>query len=249
MKTQIVLPARYKSSRFPGKPLVNILGKSLIQRVWQQCCLAVPKCDIFVATDDESISIHCRNLGIQVIMTSEDCLTGTDRVYQASQQLDAEIIVNVQGDEPLISPDDITKVIEAHRRKPDFVHCGMCPIKTEDDFRSPSVPKVVCRDDGRMLYMSRAAIPTDKQLSFSKAMKQVCIYAFSKQALKDFAGYNQKSRIEAIEDIEILRFVELGYDIEMIEVSESSVAVDFPEDVDRVIKVIKANEKLSRNRN
>ena len=245
MKTRIIIPARYKSSRFPGKPLVDILGKSLIQRVWQQCRLAVPECDIFVATDDASICEHCRDIGVQVVMTSENCLTGTDRVHQASQKLDAEIIVNVQGDEPLISPDDITKIIEAHRSKPDLVHCGMCPIISEEDFRSPSVPKVVCRDDGRLLYMSRAAIPTDKQLSFSKAMKQVCIYAFSQQALKDFAGYGRKSRIEAIEDIEILRFMEMGYDIEMVEVSESSIAVDFPEDVDRVVKAIEANKSFS----
>ena len=203
--------------------------------------------DVFVATDDASIEEHCRSRGIQVLMTPDDCLTGTDRTYHASSKFDAELIVNVQGDEPLISPDDITKVIEAHRKKPDFVHCGMCPIKTEQDFRSPSVPKVVCRSDRRLLYMSRAAIPTDKLLSFHKAMKQVCIYAFNRKALKDFVEYGGKSRLEAIEDIEILRFLEMGYKVEMVEVSDCSVAVDFPEDVERVAEIIKTSENLFKH--
>lgn len=245
MKAKIIIPARYQSRRFPGKPLADILGKSLIQRVWLQCCQALPASDVFVATDDISIKEHCQKNGIGVLMTSSDCLTGTDRVYEASKELDADFIVNVQGDEPLVSPDDITKVIEAHSRRPDFIHCGMCRIKSEKDFRSASVPKVVCKDNGRLLYMSRAGIPTDKQLSFSTAMRQVCIYAFGKEALRDFAEYGRKARIEAVEDIEILRFMEMDYDVEMVELSDLSVAVDFPEDVDRVVTIIKANENLS----
>lgn len=205
--------------------------------------MAVPSSDVFVATDDERIKEHCVRLGIQVLMTPEDCLTGTDRVYQACKDLDSQSIVNVQGDEPLIRPDDIIKVIEAHNKAPELVHCAMCPILSEGDFRSPSVPKVVARKNGRLLYMSRAAIPTDKNLSFRKAMKQVCIYAFSKKSLEDFGRHNHKSGLEAIEDIEILRFFELGYDVEMVEVSDSSIAVDFPEDVERVIKAIKENER------
>ena len=239
MSVKIIIPARYESSRFPGKPLADLLGKSLIQRVWERCSLAVPSTDVFVATDDERIRKHCKGLGIQVLMTSSDCLTGTDRVYQACRNIKADVIVNVQGDEPLIRPDDITKIIEAHQDSSINVHCGMCPILSEEDFRSPSVPKVVTRDDGRLLYMSRAAIPTDKNLSFRGAMKQVCIYAFSRKALEDFGGCQRKSALESIEDIEILRFFELGYDIGMVEVSDSSIAVDFPEDIERVNKVIR----------
>jgi 3-deoxy-manno-octulosonate cytidylyltransferase (CMP-KDO synthetase) len=242
MEAVIVIPARFASSRFPGKPLIDLVGKSLIQRVWERCSLAVSSSKVFVATDDERIRQHCEEHGIQVLMTSESCLTGTDRVYEASVSIKAPIIVNVQGDEPLISPDDILKVINAHRKNPQFVHCGMCPIRSEDDFRSPSVPKVVCREDDRLLYMSRAAIPTDKKLSFRKAMKQVCIYSFSKKALENFARYGRKSSIEAIEDIEILRFFEIGYDIKMVEVSDLSIAVDFPKDVNRVVQAIKNHE-------
>jgi len=242
MSVKIIVPARYESSRFPGKPLADLLGKSLIQRVWERCCSAVPSSDVFVATDDKRIKEHCVGLGIQVLMTHRDCLTGTDRIYQACKNLDADVIINVQGDEPLIRPDDIIKVIDAHNKSSEQVHCGMCPILSEEDFRSASVPKVVTREDGQLLYMSRAAIPTDKKLSFSKAMKQVCIYAFSRKALEDFGGCNHKSALESIEDIEILRFLELGYDIGMVEVSDSSIAVDFPEDVERVINAIRESE-------
>jgi 3-deoxy-manno-octulosonate cytidylyltransferase (CMP-KDO synthetase) len=243
MGIKIIIPARYESSRFPGKPLVDLLGKSLVQRVWQRCCSAASPSDVFVATDDERIKQHCIGLGIQVVMTPSDSLTGTDRVYHACSNLDADVIINVQGDEPLIRPDDIIRIIEAHRKSPLEVHCAMCPILSEEDFRSASVPKVVTRGDGRLLYMSRAAIPTDKNLSFSKAMKQVCIYAFSRKALEDFGRCNHKSALESIEDIEILRFLELGYDVGMVEVSDSSIAVDFPQDVERVINVIKETER------
>jgi 3-deoxy-manno-octulosonate cytidylyltransferase (CMP-KDO synthetase) len=246
METKIIIPARYQSSRFPGKPLVDLAGKSLIQRVWSRCCLALDPSEVFVATDDRRIETHCRRLGIEVIMTSADCLTGTDRVYEASRSLDAELIVNVQGDEPLILPEDILKVIDAHQKEPDLVHCGMCPIVSEDDFRSPSVPKVICRADNRLLYMSRAAIPTDKKLSFQKAFKQVCIYAFTPKALEDFGRSPGKSELEAIEDIEILRFFDLGHEVGMVEVSGASIAVDFPEDVNKVVHAIKESESARR---
>ena len=241
MEPVIIIPARYTSSRFPGKPLVDILGKSLIQRVWELCCLAIPSRSVFVATESDVIKKHCEELDIQVIMTTSDCLTGTDRVYQASKCVDADFIVNVQGDEPLVSPDDIIKIIKSFHENPDFVHCGMCPILSGKDFHSSSVPKVVTRNDGRLLYMSRAEIPTDKKLSFSKAMRQVCIYAFPQKALKLFGEYNTKSALESIEDIEILRFLELGYEVQMVEVSSSSIAVDYPKDINRVVKVLKGS--------
>ena len=244
MNTKIIIPARYKSSRFPGKSLVDLRGKSLIERVWERCCLALPKEDVFVATEDDSIREHCEERGIQVIMTTDKCLTGTDRVYEASLNIDADLIVNVQGDEPLVSPDDILKVINTYRENPTYVCCGMCPISFEDDFRSSSVPKVVTKDNGDLLYMSRAAIPTNKQLGFEKAMKQVCIYAFPQKALKDFGQSKEKSRLEQIEDIEILRFFELGYNIKMVETSQSSIAVDYPKDVERVVKAIEEYENI-----
>jgi 3-deoxy-manno-octulosonate cytidylyltransferase (CMP-KDO synthetase) len=244
MNIKIIIPARYKSSRFPGKALVDLRGKSLVQRVWERCCMALPKEDVYVATEDISIKEHCESKGIQVVMTTDKCLTGTDRVYEASLNIEADLFVNVQGDEPLVSPEDILKVIDAYRADPSSVYSGMCPISSEDDFRSPSVPKVVTKDDNELLYMSRAGIPTNKQLGFENGMKQVCIYAFPKNALEDFGKSESKSRLEQIEDIEILRFFELGYNIKMVPVSQSSIAVDFPKDVERVEKAIKEYEAI-----
>ncbi|TWX54057.1 3-deoxy-manno-octulosonate cytidylyltransferase [Colwellia hornerae] len=230
----IIIPARYKSSRFPGKPLAQIKGKSMIQRVWERCCLAVTSDIIFVATDDERIAEHCKELGIQIIMTSKDCMTGTDRLFDASKKIDAITYINVQGDEPLLDPQDIIDVIEMSKREPNNIVNAMCKINSETDFRSSTIPKVVTRPDGRLLYMSRGAIPTSKTFEFKAAYKQVCIYALPKNSLKDFASVEKKTSLEEIEDIEILRFLELGYEVSMIEVSSASIAVDIPEDVLRV---------------
>lgn len=230
----LVIPARYASSRFPGKPLALIAGQSLIRRVWDRCIRAVDPADVFVATDDAGIREHCESQRMQVLMTPSSCLTGTDRVYEASRQLAAGTVLNVQGDEPLIEPSDILKVIDAARRHPGEVINAYCGISEESDFRSPSVPKTLIRPDGRLMYMSRAAVPITKTLEFRQAWKQVCIYAFPPEPLRAFADHGRKSRLEQIEDIEILRFLELGFEVRMIEVSGASIAVDLPEDVARV---------------
>ena len=235
----VVIPARYQSSRFPGKPLAPIAGKSLIHRVWERCIKAWPEDLVYIATDDSRISDHCKGLNIQVVMTGSECLTGTDRVYEVAKQIDAEIYINVQGDEPLISPDDITTVIHAAIDEPGQVINAMCPIYNEDDFRSPSVPKVVAKQNGQLMYMSRAAIPTNKALAMKHAFKQVCIYAFPKEALVLFGETGKKTQIEAIEDIEILRFLELGINVKMVQVSDASIAVDFPDDISRVEKALR----------
>lgn len=240
MDKAIIIPARYHSSRFPGKPLIDILGVSMIRRVWEKCIDALPREHVFVATDSEEIAKHCSRYNIQVLMTNSDCLTGTDRVYEASKQLDVKTIINVQGDEPLVDPEDIQVVINASEQHPDNIINAMCPIISESDFRSSTIPKVVFRPDGRLLYMSRSAIPTDKNNNFSEAWKQVCIYAFPLHTLEEYANVTNKTPLEKIEDIEILRFLELGYDVSMIEVSTSSVSVDIPEDVIKVEDAIRA---------
>ena len=234
MDIAIVIPARYRSSRFPGKPLIEIAGKSMIRRTWERCIQAVPEDSVFVATDDERIASHCRGAGIRTVMTRPDCLTGTDRVHDASRHIDAEVFLNVQGDEPLIDPKDILEVIEASRANPGMVINAMCPIVDKADSLRSTIPKVVVRPDKRLLYMSRAPIPSSKSQRFANAMKQVCIYAFPKQALHDFAAVRCKTPLEESEDIEILRVLELGSEVLMVEVSQASIAVDTPEDVARV---------------
>jgi len=236
MDTVIIIPARYKSSRFPGKPLVKILEKTLIQRVWEQC-IQVPHVDVYVATDDVRIEQHCNEKGMRCIMTSKSCLTGTDRVVEAYKKLRRryQVIVNVQGDEPLITPEDIIKVYKTNQLGLDIT-CGQSKIDNINDFVNPNVVKVVSDASNYMLYASRAPIPTGKNSIFVGAYRQVCIYSFSDFVLEYFS--NDRTFLETIEDIELLRFIENGLKIKMVNVSNNSVAVDVPEDVDRVENIL-----------
>jgi 3-deoxy-manno-octulosonate cytidylyltransferase (CMP-KDO synthetase) len=238
MMYAVVIPARYQSSRFPGKPLADILGAPMIRHVWERCCLAVDTSLVYIATDSDKIREVAEGFGAQVIMTSSTCLTGTDRLAEANKQLNCDFIINVQGDEPLINPEDIKTVINEYEKAPSTIINAMCRLKDEQEFRSFTVPKVVTSKSGNLLYMSRSPIPVTKSNHFHSGYKQVCIYAFSKEHLKFFASHQEKTQIEAIEDIEILRFLENDIPVKMIEVATSSIAVDVPEDLERVIKVI-----------
>lgn len=235
MKFVVAIPARLKSTRLPGKPLIDILGKSMIQRTYEQCIKAVNRELVYVVTDSDVIKKHCEDRDMQVVMTSEKCLTGTDRIAEFSDHIDADYYINVQGDEPLINPDDIQLIINAIDSYPDEILNGYAPIDSEDDYRSFSVPKLVFRQDKKLMYMSRAAIPANKSNQFVMAYRQVCIYSFPKKSLKAFRSNNGKASVEGIEDIEILRFIELGYEVRMIEVSPNSISVDHATDVEKVI--------------
>lgn len=237
----VVIPARYESSRFPGKPLVDLCGKPMIQHVWERCCTAVGIDKVFVATDNDHIEAVVKAFGGSVIRTSSACLTGTDRLAEANRQLNCDFIINVQGDEPLISPDDINTVAQAYLNGDGSVVNAMCKIKDEQEFRSFTVPKVVCNPSGKLLYMSRSSIPLTKSGEFKSAFKQVCIYAFSKEHLEFFLSHQQKTPLESIEDIEILRLLESDYNVNMIEVDSGSIAIDIPEDVDKVLNVLQEN--------
>jgi 3-deoxy-manno-octulosonate cytidylyltransferase (CMP-KDO synthetase) len=241
MDVAIIIPARFKSTRFPGKPLAKILGVTMIERVWGQCKKILNYKNIFVATDSKKISSHCKSHGIQYLMTSKNCLTGTDRVYEASKQIKAKTIINVQGDEPLISENDLKVVIQKSLKEPTEIFNAMCRISNIKEFKSLSVPKVVFNKNKDLLYMSRSTIPINKKNEFIKAWKQVCVYAYPINKLKIFYEYGKKTHNELIEDIEILRFLDLGFSVKMIEVSQSSVAVDYPEDIKRIEKIILKN--------
>lgn len=240
MRAIVVIPARYRSSRLPGKPLVDLCGKSLIQRTYEQCAKGFPPELVYVATDDDRVKTHCEGLGIKTLMTSADCLTGTDRVAEVARMVDADLYINVQGDEPIFNPADIAEVLAVARTCPGEVLNGVADIETEEQFRSPTIPKVVARPDGRLLYMSRGPIPTTKRFEFVKAWRQICIYAFTPPSLRDYSSVSAKTPLEAMEDIEILRFLELGYEVRMVPLSADSIAVDTPEDAERVRKFLMA---------
>ncbi|MFQ5801474.1 MAG: 3-deoxy-manno-octulosonate cytidylyltransferase [Candidatus Methylomirabilales bacterium] len=234
-----IIPARYGSSRFPGKPLAMVLGVPLIIRVFQQVVTAFPSEQVIVATDDGRIREVCEGAGIRVVMTSAICPTGTDRVWEAASELEAEMIVNVQGDEPLVRTEDILAVVWSKRANPGHVVNAMCTITDRRDIVSPNVPKVVVNERDELVYMSRAPIPYVKAEDVVHVhRRQVCIYGFNRAELRAFAEYGHKSRLEKTEDIEILRFLDLGIPVRMVEVSEASVAVDVPEDVPRVERLL-----------
>ena len=235
MSILVVIPARFQSTRFPGKPLADLDGSPLIEHVWRRCCRAVNATDVVVATDDQRIAHVAHNFGAIVEMTSSECLTGTDRVAEVATRHCADWYVNVQGDEPFVDPAAIQKVFEAARTAKEDVAAfnTMSAITEESEFRSETVPKPVTDLQGRLLYMSRAAIPTDKRLGFQKAFRQVGLYAFRRSVLDLYRPDARKSPLEEIEDIEILRILEAGLVVQMIETPPSGIAVDTPADLSR----------------
>lgn len=241
MKYILVIPARYQSSRFPGKPLIDIEGKTMIKRVYEQCVKTVDPNLIYIATEDQRIKNHCEQHNMQCIMTSSACLTGTDRVGEVAKIIDADYYINVQGDEPLFNPKDIDKLLKEIiiENPPYEVFCGYCSIKDTERFFSLDVPKVVFNSEQELLYMSRAGIPGNKKGNFVFGYRQVCAYGFSKRSLHLFSSKGKKASLEEQEDIELLRFIEMGVKIKMIEMSQESIPVDREEDLYRILNKIK----------
>ena len=219
MKACVIIPARFNSSRFPGKPLVKLCGKEMILWVAEICAKAVDISNVFIATDDNRISNVVTKSGFQAILTSPNLLTGTDRVAEASKNLDYEVFVNVQGDEPLIEPDDILKAIELKSLYPESVINSYCLINKNENPNNLNIPKVVMKENNDLIYISRAKIPQSKNNKDQINNKQVCIYSYNNNDLDKFLNYGRKSRTENIEDIEILRFFELNINIKMFEAS------------------------------
>jgi len=234
----VVIPARHKSLRLEGKPLINLNGVPMVIRTYRQCLKAVSSKKIYIATDSELIKKKCELEGAQVIMTSSKCLTGTDRVAEVSKKIDVKTYINVQGDEPIFNPNDLKLLIKEVKKYPNEIITGYCEIDDEKMHKDPHVPKVVIRPDGRLLYASRAPIPSNKLNKFYKGWRQVCAYAFPKPVLKIFTSIKKKTELEAIEDIEYLRFLELGLEVRTLKMSKMSLAVDTPEDVILVKKII-----------
>lgn len=230
----VVIPARMASTRLPRKPLIEIFGKTMIQRTCEQVAKVVPIDKIIVATDDIEILNHVNELGYKAILTSESCLTGTDRVAEIARQTKFKYYINVQGDEPIINPDDISKIIDSISLFPTDILNGYTAINNEEDYISTTIPKVVFDNFEMLMYMSRAPIPASKSFKFVKAWRQICIYSFPRDLLIEFSNSTKKAPLEEIEDIEILRFVEFGHKVKMVKMSDKSIAVDVYEDIEKV---------------
>ena len=245
MKTVIIIPARYKSTRFPGKPLTPIQGKPMILWVAELCAEVLPAEFVYVATEDFQIKEIVEKAGFNVVMTSNKCPTGTDRIAEAATQIEADIYINVQGDEPLLNPADILTIIETKKMYPNEVINGYCKIGDSEDPKSVNIPKVIFNENQQMVYMSRNLVPGTKTKEFvpPNYYKQVCIYAFNKQELSDYSEFGRKGTLEYYEDIEILRFLDIGVNIRVVETKSVSLAVDIPDDVIRVEKEILRRRK------
>ena len=231
MKVIGIIPARYKSSRFPGKPLALILNKPMIIWVCEIVEKALGKENTYVATDDDRIEEVVTQHGYKVVMTSENCLTGTDRLWEVAQKIEADIYVNIQGDEPMLDPDEILKIIEVKKQYPAFIVNGMTKILDNEDPSNVNLPKVLVNNKNELIYMSRLPIPGIKSKGTPIYYKQVCIYAFTYDELKAYGTCNEKAVYEKFEDIEILRFFDLDKKIKMVETKASSLAVDVLEDI------------------
>ena len=237
MKTVGVIPARYQSSRFPGKPLVYLNGTPMIIRVARIVEKALGRKNTYVATDDDHIKNVVESFGFNAVLTSSNCLTGTDRIFDFSKQVEADIYVNVQGDEPLLNYKDILKIIEVKKQNLNFVINGMHSLSSNEDPHNINTPKVVVNKFNHLLYISRLAIPGVKSIGKSLKpvyKKQICIYAFNREELNAFGNHQERAEFESFEDIEILRFFDLNIPIKMVETSGSSLAVDVVEDVETV---------------
>lgn len=233
----IVIPARYNSKRLRGKPLLDICGIPMIVRTYIRCKKVFPVSKIIVATDDVRIKNVCEKNKIKTIITSKSCLTGTDRIAEVAKKYKARFYINVQGDEPLCDISDLKKLLKFAKKNPDKIINGYTQIRDRKLYLSGHIPKVVFRKDGRLLYQSRAPIPTTKNFKFIKAWRQVCIYSIPYEALKKFA-MKKKTPLEEIEDCELLRFLELGYDIKLIKMSNNSISVDTKSNLLEVRKII-----------
>ena len=244
MNPCIIIPARYNSSRFPGKPLAKIAGETLISRVVKIAYEVLDPAHVYVATDSDLIRKHCSETNIKTIMTSDKNLTGTDRIAEAALCLNYDYYINLQGDEPTVDPLDLKLCIKLGKQYPNHVINFYHPIYDTNP-SSTSLPKVVFNESNDLIYISRSLIPggKDKDNISKNYNRQVCIYGFNKKHLSSFASLERKSLLEEKEDIEILRFFDLNIPIKVFLSRSCGPAVDYPSDIPKVINYLNIKSK------
>ncbi len=242
MNTKIIgiIPARYASQRFPGKPLIDLKGKSMVQRVYEQAvqCEALDK--VVIATDDIRIYEHCETKNLNVVMTGIYHQSGTDRCAEALGKVNDQfdIIVNIQGDEPLIEPQQITEVISLFDNDSVKIGSLVRRIKEKEQIQNPNVVKATFDKYGKALYFSRSPIPFNRNENENYfAFQHLGIYAFRVNTLKNLVQL-PVSRLENIEKLEQLRWLENGYSLYLKETNYVTYAIDTPEDVDNIINLL-----------
>lgn len=246
MKTAVIIPARYASSRLPGKPLLKETGKYLIQHVYERACLARNIDQVVIATDDSRIMAAVERFGGRAIMTSSEHVSGTDRVAEVAHDLDADVIVNLQGDEPLIEPSAIELLPRLLQDNSEAAAATLAvPLASLDRWQNPNCTKVVCDDLSRALYFSRSPIPyvRDGHPDFSshppRFLQHLGIYAYRRSFLLRLASM-EPSALEQLEKLEQLRILALGRAIQVGLVSHSSPGVDTFEDYQEFVRIYRA---------
>jgi 3-deoxy-manno-octulosonate cytidylyltransferase (CMP-KDO synthetase) len=247
MKKIIVIPARYASTRLPGKPLIDIGGKPLIQWVYEGACRSKLADGVIIATDDDRIIKAALSFGAEAIMTDPALPSGTDRVFAAIQNREADLVMNLQGDEPFIEAPIIDQLFSAMENNDANMATLCCPIADEHEYRDPNTVKVVLDSSGFALYFSRSPIPHIRTPNSGDPQtgtptpnclyKHIGIYAFTRSFLQQFVSM-PKSPLEAAESLEQLRAVENGYKIKVIITQYNGFGIDTPEDLERARKLL-----------
>jgi 3-deoxy-manno-octulosonate cytidylyltransferase (CMP-KDO synthetase) len=235
-----VIPARFASTRFPGKPIADVCGKPLIQWVYERASASKRIRTVYVATDDWRIYDAVARFGGLAIMATGDYRSGTDRIADAVKNMDCDIVVNLQGDEPMMHPDTIDKAVGILEQDPQCsVSTAMVRISSLDDYRSSHVVKVVCSLDGRALYFSRSPVPSLARAGSSAefdgyfGFKHLGLYVFRREVLLAFPNL-KPSFLERLEQLEQLRFLENGYVVKVVETDYDSIGIDTPEDLENL---------------
>lgn len=244
-KIVAIIPARYDSSRFPGKVLALLAGRPLVFHTYERTCKASLVDEVIVATDNPEVEQQLVALGVQVAMTRSDHSTGTDRIAEVAEQIDADIVVNVQGDEPLIDPATIDATVRAVLDSADVpMATARHSITDPAEIADPNVVKVVCDAQGRALYFSRSPIPHDREGADAPAeagryWQHVGIYVYRRDFLLQYARMTP-TPLEKRERLEQLRALEHGYSIAVVDTDYRSIGVDTPEDLERVRGILEA---------
>lgn len=240
MKTVAIIPARLGSSRFPGKPLVDILGKTMIEHVWRRVSMCKILDEVWVATPDREIFDVVEGIGGKAIMTRPDHVMAMDRLAEANETIKADLVVNVQGDEPLIYPDMIEAVTKPMMDDASYA-CGTLVQKILDtsEIEDSNRVKVVRNLQGDALFYSRSPIPSKaKTKELVDYYKMICVYPIRLQSLQDFTAWGM-SPLETIESIDLLRFLEHGVKVKVVETQQKTLNVDTKDDLLRVREIMK----------
>jgi 3-deoxy-manno-octulosonate cytidylyltransferase (CMP-KDO synthetase) len=236
-----IIPARYASTRFPGKPLIDIGGKSMIRRVYDQAKKADSLSDVVVATDDDRIEEHVKNFGGNVVRTSVSHQSGTDRCFEAITNFSktADVVINIQGDEPFIHPEQINLVASCFIEEDTQIATLVKKISTEEELFNQNTPKVLLNTENEAIYFSRQPLPFVRGRAESEWLeaftfyKHIGIYAYRTSVLKEITSLNQSS-LELAESLEQLRWIENGYKLKVKLTDFESIAVDVPGDLKKL---------------